>query len=398
MTKRWSTYKSFLQKRGGFLFLTLLILISLLYSLLWLALGILLITLLYVALLKATQRFIKNTQIQLILRRSIQFLFILICSICIRLFVFVVYIIPSKSMENTLFSGDVILVNKLSYGPTIPKSASEIPWIGLLFSGSEKSSNPQQRWSGIGDIQRGDVVVFKRSKGKFAVKRCIGIAGDGFQIDEGVIYVNGRVYQESQDTKKRYQIQVSSPETFYQEVKTLPFEAKTNPTRDKEATFEMHLTKEELSQVQALTSVKNIHILSEESYQRYVGYIEYYNDWNAINLGPVAIPKKGMKVRWKSTTFQLYKKILEEHENVLVTQKGNQFYIDGKLSSGYTFQKDYLFLMGDNRRNSQDSRHYGFVPQEQVVGKVTHVVYSNHDNTFQWDRLFKKVPENQQGK
>lgn len=378
--------------------LALLILISLLYTLIWLALTIIILAVFYFALLKGIEKLIKNRHIQIIARRSIQFLFILICSISGRLFVIDVYKIPSKSMENTLFTEDIILVNKLSYGPTIPKNASEIPWIGLLFSKSKVSSDTYKRLSGVGTIQRGDVIVFRRSNGTFVVKRCVGIAGDELQIDEGRISFNGHPYEESQHTKNLYEIQVSNPETFYQALKTLPFNVSANPVRNKPTSFQIYLTKDELTQVRQFSSVQKIHLVSEATYQSYVGYIAYYNDWKANDLGPIVIPKKGMQIRWNAINFQRYKETLKEYENAQVTQKNDQFYINGTLSTTYTFQKDYLFVMGDNRRDSQDSRHYGFVPQENVVGKVSRVVYSNCDGSFQWNRLFKKVPENPQRK
>lgn len=398
MAIRWNTYKSFLRKRGNLLVLLLLILISLFYQLIWLALGIIVLAILYFLLLKGVQKFIKSARIQLFVRRGIQFLFILMCCICGRLFVIDVYKIPSKSMENTLFAEDVIVVNKLSYGPTIPRSISEIPWIGLFFSTSKESHNTYKRLSGIRDIQYGDVVVFQRSKGKFVVKRCVGIAGDEFQINDGIISINGQTYEESANTKKRYQVHVSNPETFHQELKTLSLEVTADPVRNKATIFEMYLTSEERSKVFQLTSVEKTNILSDAIQRAYVGDIAYYDDWNGNNLGPVIIPKKGMQIRWNDTNFQQYKATLKKYEKVTVTQKGNQFYTNGILSTAYTFQKDYLFLMGDNRLNSQDSRHYGFVPQEQVVGKVSYVVYSKYDGVFQWNRLFKKVPENPQKK
>jgi signal peptidase I len=301
-------------------------------------------------------------------------------------------------MENTLFAEDIIVVNKLSYGPKIPQSIAEIPWIGLLFSESERTPWKRKRLAGIKSIDHGEVIVFQQSNGRFAVKRCVGIANDKFQIKEGIIYINGQKYEESENTKKRYRVHVSNPETFYQELKTLPSKVTADPVRNKATVFEVYLTPEEYTKVHQFTSVQKINILSDAVYRSYVGHIRYYDDWKRNNLGPVIIPKKGMQIRWNTTLFQRYKETLKEYENVTVTQKDAQFYVNGILSKEYIFQKDYLFVIGDNRRDSKDSRHYGFVPQERVVGKVNYIVYSNYNGAFQWNRLFKKVHGNPQRK
>ena len=113
-----------------------------------------------------------------------------------------------------------------------------------------------------------------------------------------------------------------------------------------------------------------------------------YN-WTIDDFGGFTIPKKGLKITWNDVTFNLYKKTVQQFEGI--EKREDSFYVDGKKSTEYEFKKDYIFVLGDNRKNSKDSRYIGFVPVESVVGKVQCILYSNKNDTFHWNRLLKKV-------
>jgi len=123
-----------------------------------------------------------------------------------------------------------------------------------------------------------------------------------------------------------------------------------------------------------------------------------YN-WTVDNFGPLTIPKKGVTVELNETTLPLYKTLITRYELHQLEVKNNNIFIDGKQVNSYTFEMDYYWMMGDNRNNSQDSRFWGFVPENHIVGKAVFVwmSYSPHPEEggffkrIRWDRLFTKV-------
>ena len=108
-------------------------------------------------------------------------------------------------------------------------------------------------------------------------------------------------------------------------------------------------------------------------------------------MGAIIIPKKGMRISLNTETFALYNRIINSSENCKIKDIDGVYYIDDKKTTNYTFKQDYYFMMGDNREGTQDSRAWGFVPEENIIGKVQCVLYSNYQDEFQWDRLFKSV-------
>ena len=121
-------------------------------------------------------------------------------------------------------------------------------------------------------------------------------------------------------------------------------------------------------------------------------------DWNEDNFGPIIIPKKGAKILLDKKNYPLYKKIIEEYESNEMTRKDNKFFIQGKELSTYTFKQNYYWMMGDNRHRSEDSRFWGFVPEDHVMGKPVFIWMSidGFNDGFKnwkirWNRVFSVV-------
>ena len=116
-------------------------------------------------------------------------------------------------------------------------------------------------------------------------------------------------------------------------------------------------------------------------------------DWTVDNLGPFLIPKAGAKVELNTKTLPLYRRIIKNYEGNDLEVKEGQIFINGELATSYTFKMDYYWMMGDNRHNSQDSRYWGFVPEDHIVGKAVFVWMSwdAQQGGIRWDRLFSFV-------
>ena len=283
------------------------------------------------------------------------------------------------------------------------------------------------------------------------VKRCVGIPGDSLEIINGFVYINGvqnalpdraktqythygynnkgvssrklldagykdfnrkykirKATQATYDAIAPYILGVLSSEDEYYTVITpssgippeiigkLRISAKELLDAKKEITLTVSEAKEILrtgivdSIVQKITQTKTANI------NFFPNAIPY--DWNEDNFGPILIPKARMTVDINEQTLPLYKKIIREYEKNELSKEGSKIFIDGKEASSYTFEQDYYWMMGDNRHRSEDSRYWGYVPEDHVVGKPVLVWFSIEgindgikNWSIRWDRLMTTI-------
>ena len=295
----------------------------------------------------------------------------------INIFFFQAFKIPSPSMEKTLYTGDHLFVGKLTYGPRIPQTPLTIPFTHNTIFGKESYSkliqSDYRRLKGFRNVQRGDIVVFGfphgdtvlrkapvedyytlcRYYGKKTVisklgpvivrpadkvdhyvKRCVAVAGDTLEVKDGLVWING----EKQTVYKGIQLsnRLETVQSDYREI--FPFSP------------------------------------------------DY--TWSRDYFGPLWVPQKGATVQLTSENLPLYRRIIEVYEHSSVEEA---------LAAGeYTFKMDYYFMMGDNRHNSLDSRYWGFVPEDHIVGRPV-VVWLSTDSgkrfprSIRWKRFLKFV-------
>lgn len=380
------------------LLLGLLVLFPLLFGLYWLS-ALMLLGLGSYWLIKAGISKIKFAFLKQILKVLVGILYLFILIIAIKIFLFEIYKIPSSSMEETLFPGDVILVNKLAYGPILPRSPLEIPWLNLFFLLNDdlKETIDKPWWSyrrlkGAKEIKQGDILVYELKPSFFVVKRCVAVAGDEFQVIDGVVYTNRKIYPDAEAVKNVYDFKVTQRRIFYDRLDSLELGSSVSLKGNSRSMFTGDFTFSEKEWVKTIPGVDNMKLAIDTVHsERTLFATPPESYWTLDNLGPFKIPKKGLTLSLNPVTFALYAKILKKYEEVGLAEKSGRYYINGTQVKEYTFTKDYYFMMGDHRKGSIDSRYVGFMPKENIIGKAPVVLFSNYRDEFQWNRFLKSI-------
>lgn len=340
-----------------------------------------------------------------ILRKMVSgfFLIILLLSstICIKLLAFDIYKIPSSSMENMLYPGDVIAVNKLKYGPKLPRSPFEIPWVNLGFYMNKNARARMKetwwdyvRWEGTTTIKQGDVFVFNSTWNKdfILVKRCVGLPGDTLRIKKGEIYTNCILFNSPETVKNNCSFHIKNRKLLYKIIDSLPMEGYINNDYKKRNFGSAMFSKQEFELLQKRNCIdsinKNIDVygVSQEKLLK-----TPTSKWTLDDMGLIIIPKKGMEIQLNPENFMLYEKVIRLLEKNTITEKEGTYFINGKRATTYKFKLNYYFMMGDNRKGTSDSRCWGFLPETNIIGKVQCILFSKKYGEFQWDRLFKML-------
>lgn len=378
----------------------LLVIFLVVLGLIWLGIIIILFALIYSKALHYIP-LIRNDFLRKIVRGVFLFVFLLSTAISIKLLAFDIYKIPSSSMENMLYPGDVIVVNKLKYGPKLPDSPFEIPWVNLAFYMNETArSRMKESWwdykrlDGTTRIKQGDVFVFSldQSRDFFVVKRCVGLPGDVLSIRDGEIYSNNKLFSASGTIKNKFQFKIKNQKRLYKLVDSL--DIYSGITRDYKlgnlgkATF----SQDEFQMLKEANCIDSIKMDRDGFDTPNEELIKTpHSKWSLDNMGPIVIPKKDMQITLNPDTFMLYEKVIRLFEKSSIVEKNETYFVNGKKVSTYRFKLNYYFMMGDNRGGTIDSRFWGFLPETNIVGKVQCILFSNKNDEFQWDRLFKAL-------
>ena len=309
------------------------------------------------------------------------FISVLFIAVLFRVFFIEIYSIPSGSMEDTLFPGDKVLMNKLVYGPKLPSSPYEIPWINLIWYLTAKASdNPDSvywnynRLKGISKINRGDVMVFIHQlwggRNNFFIKRCVAIPGDTFSIEDGRVKINSKFAREPLQVKRIYKVwpgDISKFSGLTDSMGINSFGRYNKPRR--EDYFELLLTEFQKNQflMSGIDSIRTKISRQDSTHWVYPKSSEFA--WTIDNYGPLVIPFKGMTIELTHENFLIYQRTINRLEHANLEEKDGICFLDGKPATQYVFKHNYYFMLGDNRNNSNDSRYWGFVPEENIEGK-----------------------------
>ncbi|TWO31572.1 signal peptidase I [Seonamhaeicola sediminis] len=340
---------------------------------------------------------IKKPLIKKTIRCFFFFYLVFYLLITFRLLLVDIYKIPSSSMENELFTSDIIVVNKLKYGPRLPRSPFDIPLINIICNISQIAKDrkkeywwPYKRLSGTSLIQQGDMMVFNSTwkKDFILVKRCMGLPGDTLTIKQSTVFVNGKISKESPTVKKEYSF-IFKDENV--DLKKLTDSLQLDLNFNSTAFVKGFLTKQQLDNLTKGDLIQFVQdtIINKRKTKTFDR--TKILSWTIDNMGPFVVPKKGMTIELSLINFFKYRRAINSCEGVTIKRVEGTCYINDKIATQYTFTKDYYFLMGDNRSKSADSRAWGFVPQDNIIGKVDYVLFSNYGGSFNWDRFLKSV-------
>ena len=350
-------------------------------------------------------------------------IFAVIAATFIRMFFIEAYTIPTSSMEKSLLVGDYLFVSKVAYGPKTPNTPLSFPFVhnSMPLTRTTKSyvewiKRPYKRMKGFGAIKNDDVVVFHFPEGDTValymqnqsyyqlkrtyrreriwneprnfgevvarpvdkrenyIKRCIGIPGDEIELKRGQIYVNGQPQQHFEGMQHNYLVKTNGTAINRKALERLNI-AEDDRTVFSSEQYMFPLTDENVEKLKAFSNVVAVEKLEEEpgEWDSMVFPHAQNYPWNVDNFGPLTIPKNGETVRLTVDNLPLYERIIHVYENNTLEVKDNTIYINGEPATSYTFKMDYYWMMGDNRHNSADSRMWGFVPEDHVVGKASFI-------------------------
>ncbi|RZN79983.1 MAG: signal peptidase I [Winogradskyella sp.] len=381
-------------------------------------------------------------------------LFAIVAATIVHTYFFQPFVIPSSSLEKSLLVGDFLVVSKIHYGARTPMTTVAAPMIhdkvpfteqrSYLFNDNFEERNtswinklqlPYFRFPAFQKIKNNDYVVFGQpadtlkimddfypdrnyykpiDKKLNLVKRCVAIPGDTLEIKEGYVYINGNknVLPDRAQLQFSYNVRLKNPLASQADVNRIlkaldradiDDGIAQNPdgsyiiiaASDKAiSTFKNH--------PEVLSVEKNVKPKGEYSFDEKGRPNVFPRDpnysWNIDFFGPLYIPKAGASTRLTVQNLPLYDRLIQEYEGHNVYAKGNEVILDGKVVDSYTFEKDYYWMMGDNRHNSIDARAWGFVPFDHVIGKPVFIWMSIdgiNDGiknwSPRWNRIFTTV-------
>jgi signal peptidase I len=373
--------------------------------------------------------------------------FAVVAATLIRTFVFEAYTIPTGSMEKTLLINDFLFVSKFSYGPRIPNTPLAIPFVHNTLPITNTRSYvewihiPYTRWF-ASPVKRGDVVVFNFPAGDTVIdrpefqslhpyydvirevgrgnsdagrqivlsdpdqyplifrpvdkeenyiKRCTAIAGDTLQIRNQVIYIDGQAQPFPPESETYYTVTTKGQPLDEGAMKE-EYDVDINGDEVRPVgppnQYDMLLTWQAKQKMEHSGLAQSI-APDIDSERNVWPYSDSYA-WSRDNFGPLWIPAKGATLTLTPANYLVYERAIRVYEHNKLEMKDGKFYLNDQPATQYTFRMNYYWRMGDNRHGSQDSRYWGFVPEDHVVGEAA-LIWMSWNKGVRWGRLFKKI-------
>ena len=410
----------------------------------WLLLGLILLADIYLTqyIPWGAWKGLKNKTLRTIMSWLDAIVYALVLVYFLFLFVGQNYQIPSSSLEKSLLTGDFLWVNKVTYGPRVPQTPLHFPLAQNtlpILNCKSYIEHPQleyHRLKGLRNVERMDIVVFnfpagdtvalkcpnpdyytlclergrdvvRNNKEVFGdivyrpvdrrdnyVKRCLGLPGETLQIKGGIVYADGKAVPQPERVQYLYYVETDGTiinDDLYDELGISKEDRRGNGNQ-----YTLLLTDEMKKTLESKPWVQFIQrIQPDDSESLYTYPVGKDYGWTHADYGPIWIPKKGAKVDLTLENLPLYERCICNYEGNTLEVKGNQILINGQPATSYTFKMDYYWMQGDNRDNSLDSRYWGFVPEDHIVGTPSIILISfDKDHSLlnggiRWNRIFK---------
>ena len=229
------------------------------------------------------------------------------------------------------------------------------------------------------------------------VKRCIGLPGDVVHIKQGILYVNDIIVPENNTQQTSYFVNTNGTKINPKAFERLQISV-ADQTMLSSSAYMLPLTKENAVNIAQFTNVTDVNAYYDRpgEYMYYIFPHDERYKWNQDNYGPIRMPRKGETLKIDTANISLYSRIIDVYEENDLLIKDGKIIINGKQTDSYTFKMDYYWMMGDNRHNSADSRYWGFVPEDHIVGKPKFIWLSIDPEAtglkkIRFDRMFKKI-------
>jgi signal peptidase I len=364
----------------------------------------------------------------------------------IRMFLIEAYTIPTSSMEGSLKVGDFLFVSKAHYGMRTPKTVLMLPLLHNrvpVLGGESYISNPNlpfYRLPDITKIKRYDPVVFNYQEGDSVyvfpertysindfrrgamspdrymqvksgqaklvcrpidkkdhyIKRCMGLPGDSLQVIARQVYIGGAPARNPKNMQFRYIVKSESGAINLNKLEE--WGVNMSPTESSPADGIFHLNAGQVEKIKGLGP--DIHVEADPRQDLpnpnlFPHDPQNFPGWTVDNYGPVYIPEKGATVAISPANISLFERVITIYEGNKLAVKDGKIFINGEEVNTYTFKMNYYWMMGDNRHNSEDSRVWGFVPEDHIVGKPLFIWFStkngNMFNGINWSRIFSSA-------
>jgi len=355
-------------------------------------------------------------------------LFAIIVATIVHTYFIQPYTIPTSSLEKSLLVGDFLFVSKMNYGARVPMTTVAMPMVHDTIPMTKRKSYlnwpqlPYLRLPGFQTIERTDIVVFNWpadtvykfrdnsglrvdkpiDKKSNYVKRCVGVPGDSLSIKDGLVYINGKELILPERAKPQFSYKIVWDTKIQIDFEYLLKDMNVTDginyvSAQKDTIGIAALTLENAERLKNVPGILAVfRNVSHTPETGQYGVFPHNKEWNRDNYGPIYIPQKGKTVALNLQTLPFYKTIITDYEKNDLKVNGNEILINGKVATTYTFDQNYYWMMGDNRHNSEDSRYWGYVPENHIVGKPIFIWLSWDTNgkglnKIRWNRVFTTV-------